>query len=202
MTAARRPVRARHPARGAGRRRRADRRAVLSDRGDADAVRDRPRSRAAGADRPGDPLARRAAREPARARPAVRGRPRGRLARPDPDGAARRSNSRSPPRRWRTGSPPACRWSIAAPLLGLLLNLDPTATGAVALTLLVGHAGADLHRPDRRGAHGDAAARRPAARGAGPAADDPGADLRRRGLERGDRRAGAVRHAVHASCAR
>jgi heme exporter protein B len=27
---------------------------------------------------------------------------------------------------------------IAAPLLGLLLNLDPTATGAVALTLLVG----------------------------------------------------------------
>ena len=36
--------------------------------------------------RPGDPLARRAAREPADARPAVRGRSRGRLARPDPDG--------------------------------------------------------------------------------------------------------------------
>ena len=44
------------------------------------------------------------------ARPAVRRRPRGRLARPDPDGATRRSNSRSPPRPPRTGSPPGCRW--------------------------------------------------------------------------------------------
>ena len=41
---------------------------------------------------------------------------------------------------------------IAAPLLGLLLNLDPKATGAVALTLAGRHAGAHLHRPDRRGA--------------------------------------------------
>ena len=61
------------------------------------------------------------------------------------------------------------------------------------------HAGADLHRPDRRRAHGRAAARRTAAGGAGPAADHPGADLRRRRLERRDRRAGAVRHAVHDS---
>ena len=67
-----RPFRAprpRHAARRARRRRRLDRRAVLSDRGHAGAVRDRPRPRAAGAHRPGDPLARRAAGEPARARP-------------------------------------------------------------------------------------------------------------------------------------
>ena len=56
---------------------------------------------------------------------------------------------------------------VAAPLLGLLLNLDPKATGAVALTLARRHAGAHLHRPDRRGAHGRAAARRAPARRAG-----------------------------------
>ena len=97
----RRPLPARHAAGGAGRRRRADRRAVLPDRRHADAVRDRARPRAARAHRAGDPLARRAAREPARARPADRGRPRGRLARPDPDGAhaararARRQGARA-----------------------------------------------------------------------------------------------------------
>ena len=73
----------RHPDRAAGRRRRADRRAVLSHRGGADAVRDRPGSGAADPARAGDPLARRAARQPADPRPAVHGRPRGRLARPD-----------------------------------------------------------------------------------------------------------------------
>ena len=92
------------------RRRRADRRAVLPDRGHADAVRDRPGPRAARPHRPGDPVARRPAGQPAGARPAVRGRSRGRLARSHPDGRRRRSNSRSPPRRWRTGSPPGCRW--------------------------------------------------------------------------------------------
>ena len=69
--------------------------------------------------RPRDPVARRAAREPADARPAVRGRPGGRLARPDPDGATRRSNSRSPPRplaHWLTTGLPLV---IATPLLGL-----------------------------------------------------------------------------------
>ena len=107
---ARGAVHARHPPRRPRRRRRRHRRAVLPDRGGADAVRDRPRPRAARPHRPGDPVARRAAREPADARPAVRRRPRGRLARPDPDGRARRSNSRSPPRPPRTGSPPGCRW--------------------------------------------------------------------------------------------
>ena len=86
---------------------------------------------------------------------------------------------------------------IATPLLGLFLNLEPAAIGAVALTLAGRHAGADLHRPDRRGAVGRAAARRLAAAGAGAAADRAGADLRRRGLERRDRRAGDVRRAVH-----
>ena len=50
---------------------------------------------------------------------------------------------------------------VATPVLGLLLNLDATATSAVALTLLVGHAGADLYRHDRRRAGRDAASRRP-----------------------------------------
>ena len=45
-----------------------------------------------------------------------------------------------------------------------------------------GNAGADLHRHDRRGAGRDAAPRRLAARGAGAAAVDPGADFRRRGV--------------------
>ena len=65
----------RHPHRAARRRRRADRGAVLSHRGGADAVRGRARSEAAGAARPGDSLARRPARKPADARPAVHGRP-------------------------------------------------------------------------------------------------------------------------------
>ena len=39
---------------------------------------------------------------------------------------------------WRIGSPPACRSVIAAPVLGLFLNLEPIALGAVVLTLLVG----------------------------------------------------------------
>ena len=94
-------VHARHAARRARRRRRADRRAVLPDRRDADAVRDRPRPRAAGADRPRHPVAGRAAGEPAGARPPDRHGSGGRLARPDPDGAraagtrARRQGARA-----------------------------------------------------------------------------------------------------------
>ena len=132
------------------------------------------------AHRPGDPVARRAAREPARARPAVRRRPRGRLARPDPDApdAARAGAAR--PRRSRIGSPPGLPLVIATPLLGLLLNLEPTRPLRGRAHAAGRHAGADLHRPDRRGAGGDAAPRRAAAGGAGSAADDSGADLRRR----------------------
>ena len=43
-----------------------------------------------------------------------------------------------PRKRWRTGLPPALPLIVATPVLGLLLNLDATATSAVALTLLVG----------------------------------------------------------------
>ena len=85
---------------------------------------------------------------------------------------------------------------VATPVLGLLLNLDAGSTSAVALTLLVGHAGADLYRHDRRGAGRDAASRRTVAGGAGAAAVDPGADLRRRGVGSRDLGAAVVRNAV------
>ena len=71
---------------------------------------------------------------------------------------------------------------VATPVLGLLLNLDATATSAVALTLLVGTPaltftgmiGAALAVTLHRGGL--------VAGGAGAAAVDPGADFRRRGL--------------------
>jgi hypothetical protein len=72
---------------------------------------------------------------------------------------------------------------ISSPLLGLLLNLEAKASGAVALTLLAGTP-ALTHR--------GIAARWSPACGPGPAADGSRADLRRRGLERGDHRAGPV----------
>ena len=74
---------------------------------------------------------------------------------------------------------------IAAPLIGLFLNLDGPAEAALVLTLLVGTPALDLHRPDRRRDRGDAAPRRAAARGSGLAADRSGAHLRRRRSERG-----------------
>ncbi len=73
---------------------------------------------------------------------------------------------------------------IATPVLGLLLNLDAASTSAVALTLLAGTAG------------GDAASRRTVACGAGAAAVDPGADIRRRSLASRDYRTAVVRNAV------
>ena len=86
---------------------------------------------------------------------------------------------------------------IAAPLLGLFMNLDAKASAAVDADVARRHAGADLHRPDWRGTVGGAAPRWIAAGRAGAAADGAGADLRRRRLERRDRRAAAVRRAVH-----
>ena len=88
---------------------------------------------------------------------------------------------------------------IAAPLLGFLLNLDADRDRRGGADLARRHAGADLHRPDRRRVDGRAAARRAADRRAGVAADGSGADLRRRRVERRDRRAGAVRGSVHDS---
>jgi heme exporter protein B len=86
---------------------------------------------------------------------------------------------------------------IATPLFGLLMNLDARASAAVALTLLagtpaltfIGLIGAALSVALRRG--------RIAACRAGAAADDTGADFRRRRLQRRHRRTAAVRHAVH-----
>src|SRR5439155_5434602 len=75
-----------HQNRAARRRWGADRRTVFPYRHGADAVRDRARPGAADAARTRDPLAQRAAGEPAHAGPPVHGRPRGWLARPDRDG--------------------------------------------------------------------------------------------------------------------
>ncbi|MGY4484159.1 hypothetical protein ACVWWR_003350 [Bradyrhizobium sp. LM3.2] len=85
---------------------------------------------------------------------------------------------------------------VATPVLGLLLNLDMVATGAVALTLLAEHPGADVYRHDRRGAGGDAAPRRLADGRPGAAAVDSGPDFRGRGLAGRDRRTHDVRRAV------
>jgi hypothetical protein len=87
---------------------------------------------------------------------------------------------------------------LAAPVLGLLLNIEPLGLAAVTLTLLVGSPALTLHRRRRRGHHRRPAARRPADGGAGAAADGPGADLRRSGHGRSDFRGGAVPFAVSA----
>ena len=86
---------------------------------------------------------------------------------------------------------------IATPLLGLFLNLDGRASGAVALTLLAGTPALTFIGLIGAALVGGAAPRRIAAGGAGAAADHAGADLRRRGLQRRHRRTDAVRHAVH-----
>src|SRR5262249_7292595 len=193
-----RASRPRHAARRARRRRRMDRRLVLSHRGDADAVRHRPRPRTACAHRARDPLARRAAREPARTRPPGGNGSRGWLARPDPDGArsarARRRRQRA---RALVHHRPAARRCGAAARPAAQSRPEGDRSGCAHLA--GGHAGADLHRPHRRGAHRCAAARRPPARDSGLAVDGSRADLRRRGLKRGDCRADPVRHAVEYS---
>src|SRR5487761_2706477 len=80
-----RPDSQRHSNRASRRRRRADRRAVLSHRRGVDAVRGRARSRTADAARSCDPVARRAAGEPAHPRSPVHGRPRRWFSRSDRD---------------------------------------------------------------------------------------------------------------------
>ena len=69
---------------------------------------------------------------------------------------------------------------IIAPVLGLLLNIELRAMGGGGADAARRHAGAHLHRPDRGGAVGHLAPRRPAACGSGAAADRAGADFRRR----------------------
>ena len=86
---------------------------------------------------------------------------------------------------------------IAAPLIGLLLNLDGQAQGGAGADAIGRHAGFDVHRPDRRRHRGGVAPRRPSARRSRVAADGAGPDLRRGRRQRRGGRAGHVRHAVH-----
>ena len=91
---------------------------------------------------------------------------------------------------------------IAAPLLGP--PAQPRAEGdrRGRADLARGHAGADLHRPHRRGADGCTAARRAPARDPGYAVDNSRADLRCCGVERGDRRDRSRSARRSAFCAR
>jgi len=52
---------------------------------------------------------------------------------------------------WRTGLRRACRVVIASPLLGLFMNMNEIAIGAVMLTLLVGSPAIHVHRCGRCG---------------------------------------------------
>ena len=95
---------------------------------------------------------------------------------------------------WTTSALPLI---VVSPLFGLMLGDGRRRRSRWSpLTLARRHAGADHDRRDRRGADGLAAARRPADGGAGAAADDPGADLRRLRRLGGERRRGAVPDAV------
>ena len=135
------------------------------------------------------------------ARPAVRRRPRGRLARSHPD------EPRAARTRGRGQGP--CALAHHRPAAGHRRAADrAVAQSRCAGRSRVGadasgrHAGADLHRPDRRRHCGDAAPRRAAARRDRAAADGAGPDLRRRRGQCG-RRPGRCRSARRSrSCAR
>lgn len=86
---------------------------------------------------------------------------------------------------------------VLSPLLGLLLNVEIAAMPVVALTLLAGTPALTLIGLIGAAADRGSAARNAVARGAGAAADDPGADLRHRRRAGRHRRARAVRSAVH-----
>ena len=155
---------------------------LLPRRGRDHALRRRARPQAPVAHRPGDPVDRRAAL-----------------------GAARRSTGCSRPTA-RTARSISCWWATTP----LALWCSAKCAGALVATVAAAgagraacsasswrwsrrrsargdadaarrHAGHHLHRRGRRGGRGRAAARRAARLGAGPAAGDPGADLRRLG---------------------
>ena len=71
--------------------------------------------------------------------------------------------------------------TVLAPVLGLLLNLQPEAYGVLVATMLAGTPGRQLHRRHRRGADAARTPRRPAAGAADAAAVRADADLRHRG---------------------
>ena len=186
-----RPLRPRVAHRAADRRRRLGWRGILPDPGRDHAVRARARPQSACAARSGDPVGRRTARDPARARPAVPGRPRGRLARYSRHRiAAARTRGAHQMRR------PLDRERAAAHRRQPPVRAD-AGDDAAAADAGRGHAarrdaGADHDRSDRRRAHRVAEARRPSDGGPGAAADDSRADLRRRGGVGRKRRRGAV----------
>ena len=91
---------------------------------------------------------------------------------------------------------------VLSPLFGLMLAMAPLPLALDRGDARRRHAGADDDRRDRRGADRLAAARRPAHGDSGAAADDPRADLRRRGGLGGQRRRGAVPGARSWFCAR
>ena len=77
---------------------------------------------------------------------------------------------------------------LAAPALGILLNLDPSSTGAVAHHPARRHPGAHLHRPDRCCAHRRIAAWRASAGSPDIASEHSRPDFRRGGLDRSNGR--------------
>src|SRR5712664_3853716 len=184
-----------YPDRAARRRRRADRRAVLSHRGGLDAFRGRTGSRTADAARSRNSLARRAARKPAHPRPAVHGRSRGWFAgsdRDEPDAAG------TDVRRQGAGALAGRR--IAAcyrhPGTGAVVESRCNINCSRRADAAGGYAGADIYRHDRRGTGRDAAPRRTVAGRAGAAAIDSRADIRRRGLASRHNRTTVVRYSV------
>ncbi len=90
---------------------------------------------------------------------------------------------------------------IAAPLLGLLLGLEPAALGAVTLTLLIGTPALTFLGLVGASLVGDAAARGHADGGSGIAACRTGPDLRGRGDRGGGERRAVQRAAPAAACA-
>ncbi len=86
---------------------------------------------------------------------------------------------------------------IAAPLIGLFLNIDAAAEGALVLTLLVGTPALTFIGLIGAAIAVTLAARRFVARNHRAAADGAGPDLRCRRGQRRRHRPGAVRHAVH-----
>ncbi len=79
--------------------------------------------------------------------------------------------------------------TLAAPVLGLLLAIEPKVLGVVMLSLGDRHTGLDLYRRGRGGLDGLRAARRAVAGGDRDADDDSGDDFRRR-----DRQCRGLRH--------
>ena len=94
---------------------------------------------------------------------------------------------------WTTSALPLI---VVSPVFGLMLGMAPMPLALVARDARRRHAGADHDRRDRRGADRVAPARRTAHGGAGAAAGDPRADLRRRRRLGRERRRGAVPDAV------